>query len=170
MIKPLAYCTYLAFGCLMAYVEAKWYSWAKMAILTFLLLLDTVTGIYKSYALRTVGEKEYYDNGKVKNTWFNTTVLKVWLIGKMLLLMLPLWLIAVAHLVGIDLDWVVPATVALLAWAEFISIIQNFIIARTKKPMQEFDAVSFVLQWVLAIIKDWIEKRLTTQPYKKDDY
>ena len=170
MVKPLAYCTYLAFWCLMAYVEAKGYSWAKMAILTFLLLLDTVTGVYKSYALWTVGEKEYYDDGKPKNTWFNTTVLKVWLIGKLLLLMLPLWLIAVAHLIGVDLDWIVPASVALLAGAEFVSIVQNFIIARTKKPMQEFDAISFVLQGLLGIVKNWLENRLTTQPYKKDGY
>jgi hypothetical protein len=48
-----------------------------MTILAMLLLFDVVTGVYKSYALWTVGNKEYYENGKVKNTWFSSTVLKV---------------------------------------------------------------------------------------------
>lgn len=164
------YCTYFSAMCITAYVEYMWYTIPKFWILTGLLLLDTFTGIAKSYALWTVWEKEYYDNGKVKNNWFNTTVLKVGVIGKVLLLMLPLWMIGVAHLVWVELNRLIPVLVGLIWAAEFISIIQNIRVVRTKKAIQEVDAMSLVLGGLLGIMKWWIEKTFTTQPYKKDGY
>lgn len=168
MTTALSYCTYFAFSCMIAYLEFKWYSTVKMLILTCLFCFDIVTGIYKSYALWTVWEKEYYDNGKVKNTWFNTTVLKVGILWKIMLLLIPVAFIWLTHLIGIELIRMIAPFIALIWAAEFISIVQNFIVARTKRSIQEFDAISFVLWWVLDVVKKWITKTLTTQPYKKD--
>jgi len=167
IMTKIAYCTYIAFGCIMWYLESKWYGAVKMSILWFLLLFDTITGIYKDYAIWTISEKEYYDNGKVKNKWFNSTILKVWVIGKILLLCVPIWFIAVAHLGWYELWKLLPIFVWLLWWAELVSIIQNIWSGITKKQIQEFDAISLVLGWILGVVKEQLIKYFTTQQYKK---
>lgn len=166
-MTKIAYCTYIAFGCIIWYLEAQWYGVNKIAMLWFLLLFDTITGIYKSYALWTVGEKEYYDNWKIKNTWFNSTILKVWVIGKILLLCVPLWFIAVWNLGWLELGNMLPILVWLLWGAELVSITQNVWSGITKKQIQEFDAISLVLWGILWAIKEQIIKHFTTQQYKK---
>jgi hypothetical protein len=39
--------------------------------------------------------------------------------------------------------------VGMIGAGEFISAIQNIIVGRTKKQIQEFDAITFVLQGIL---------------------
>lgn len=165
----IGYCVYITWWCVALYLQSQGYWYDKMWILAFLLLTDTATGIYKSYALWSVSEKQYYPDWKVKNTWFNSTVLKVWLIGKFITLILPLVILAFVYLVWYDVNRLATIWFALIWGAEVISIIQNFMIARTKKPMQEFDAITFVMQGVLNLIKWWIEKSLTTNQYKNKD-
>lgn len=165
----LWYCTYLSAMCIMALLEANWYGQHKMTILGMLLILDTLTGIYKSYALRSIWEKEYYPSGKVKNKWFNTNVLKVWLLGKLILLIVPLGIIWTSKLIGVNVQEFTAFIVGMIGAGEFISAIQNIIVGRTKKQIQEFDAITFVLQGILWIVKEWIEKRLTTEKFKVDE-
>lgn len=47
-----------------------------------------------------------------------------------------------------------------LVSAEFISSIQNIMVVRTKKKIEEVDAVTFVLQNILNIVRNGLEKRL----------
>lgn len=166
----LGYCVYITRWCVALYLQAQGYWYDKMWILAFLLLTDTITGIFKSYALWSVSKKDYYPNWMVKNTWFNSTILKVWLIGKLITLILPLVILSFVYLVGYDVSSLATIWFALIGGAEVISIIQNFIIARTKKPMQEFDAITFIMQGILNIIKSWVEKSISTKQYKNEDH
>ena len=165
----VGYCVYITWWCITLYLQSQWYWYDKMWILAFLLLTDTITGVYKSYALWSVSNKEYYPDWKEKNTWFNSTVLKVWLIWKFITLILPVVILSFVYLVWYDVSSLATIWFSLIGGAEVISIIQNFIIAKTKKPMQEFDAITFVMQGILNIVKLWIEKSLTTSKYKNED-
>lgn len=166
-MTTIGYCTYFTVMCIMAILEAKWYWTNKMTILASLLLFDVITWVYKSYALWTVGDKEYYENGKVKRNWFSSTVLKVWVMGKIITLLLPMIFISAAYLMWLQINNITTALIGLIAAAELVSIIQNFIIARTKKRIDEVDALTWVMQTTLGFVKWWIEKNLTTEPFKK---
>lgn len=163
------YCIYISLLCVSTYLQSKWYRYDKMSILAFLLLFDTATGVYKSYSLWSVSDKKQYDNWKHKNTWFNSTMFKVWIIWKIMTLILPIAVFSFISLIGYDISKLSTILVALIGWAELISILQNLTIARTKKPIQEFDAITFVMHWILEITKERITRTLTVTKYKEED-
>jgi hypothetical protein len=50
--------------------------------------------------------------------------------------------------------------IAVLAAAEFISSIQNIIVVRTGKDIQEFDAITYTLNLILDQVKKMIDGKL----------
>jgi hypothetical protein len=61
--------------------------------------------------------------------------------------------ISAAYLMGLEINNVTTALIGLIAAAELVSIIQNFIIARTKKKIDEVDALTWVMQTTLGFVK-----------------
>jgi hypothetical protein len=71
----------------------------------------------------------------------------------MFTLMLPFAILSFIYLLGYDIHQLSGVGFALIAGAELVSILQNFIVARTKKSIQEFDAITYVMQKILDVVK-----------------
>ena len=131
-------------------VEAYW-------VLGLFLVMDTLLWIGKSYVLDREQEK-----------WFSSNKLKVWALGKItimiLCLMLAIAIKTVWVVLGIDniFSWIIVLNVFiwLLISAEFISIIQNSLMIIKRKKIQERDALTAVITWLLFIVKTAIRKKI----------
>ena len=160
------YCTYITLACIFIFLWDAWYGLWEMGLISFLMVLDTIFGIASSYALWDVGKKKYYEDWKVINDWFSSTILKVGLMWKIATLLVPLALIVLVQIAWWEINWLIKILITGIAGAEVISIIQNMIMIKTKKKIKEVDALTMVMQWVLWVVKKFILQSLTTEKYK----
>jgi len=121
-------------------------------ILSVLLIADTAFGVMKSFVL-------FWE----ESSWFSSRKFKVWVISKFaIMLFVVLLALATSQWTWDDsiANIIVSSTLWLLIVAEFISIVQNIIMIRTKKEIEEWDAVTMVLTYVLDIMKKFIWEKV----------
>jgi phage-related holin len=112
-------------------------------ILTWLMLIDTISGIIKSFAI-----KKHFD---FKILFFGGC-------SKLLVLLIPMTLALVAKGISKSYDFtpVLDSVLRLLVVSEGLSIITNFYVIKTKKEVKNFDIISMLLSAIrkgmLAII------------------
>lgn len=129
-----------------------WINWEAFVILSVLLVADTALWISKSYVL-------YWEEG----SWFSSRKFKVWVISKLAIMLFVILLaLATSQWTWDDTiaNIVVSSTLWLLIVAEFISIVQNIIMIRTKEEIQEWDAVTAVLTYILSTLKGFISNKI----------
>lgn len=146
MAKSISYLLYVAWSCIWAML---WMHYISFIFLTIVMLFDTITWTTKSIRL-----------------WiFRSNRLTRWIISKILILLLILIFAVASHNIypSITRD---DSFVWLIIWmlwiAELISSIQNIIMVRTWKHIEERDAVSFVLSFINESLRDkleWIKKK-----------
>ena len=124
-----------------------------LAILFVLLVVDIITGIHKSY--------EVHDWAK---GWFSTRRLTRWALFKFILFVIAtLMCISIAYLSnnsGIEI-FAVSVVIWVLIIAELFSIIQNYLSAKIWDEVEEWDAITFVLQAVKDKLQKFLEDKLS---------
>lgn len=117
-------------------------------ILAIFLILDMVTGIWRSYVL-------YGGTSITSRKTINGFV------SKFLFLLIPVVLAYMGVGIGLDLIFIAQSALGVLIFATGYSIIGNIYAASTGHTVKEFDAVRLILNW----IQTYLEK-LETPPNK----
>jgi hypothetical protein len=120
------------------YTFAVWIGlqWDTMGILIAFMILDTMLGVGKAIAL---GEKP------------TSRRLGFGVASKLILLIIPIVLImmgkSVSSITGADMDFagLAHGAIAIMVMSEGYSILGNIYAIKTKKPVEEYDAVSIML-------------------------
>lgn len=123
-----------------------------MLILTLLLLLDVITGVYKACIL-----------WKGESWWFTTKKFTKWVLAKVFLLVIVVALWVVLQYVtwgGMAINVSFNSILWLLIVWEFMSCLQNYLVARTWEPIDEWDVVTYVLRTIHWKIKKRLETKL----------
>ena len=102
------------------------------AILAIFIFIDTVTGVLKVLIL--------HGGRHIKSSKLSAGV-----ISKMLLLLVPLLVVWAGEGIGINLLAVAGSALSIFILSELYSILGNIYAIHTKKEVEEFDAVSAVL-------------------------
>lgn len=160
-VSIFGYCTYTAFICFALFLHTRGIDFNNWLILLGFMGFDVITGIAKSYILWDNNPKKKYPDGKVMNDWFQTHKLKIGIISKFLVACLPFAVLFLAEVTwGYSVNFASDILIAVLAAAEFISSIQNIIVVRTGKDIQEFDAITYTLNLILDQVKKMIDGKL----------
>lgn len=129
-----------------AVIEYVWISPDMITLLTMLMILDVATGICKRLAL---GKKDITS----RKLWVGM-VSKVFILAILLLLA---WAFKITTLGN-------ETAIAIVIWgfifAEMYSSIQNIYIMLSKKEVTEYDAFTIIIGWLLAFVRNKIEKTL----------
>lgn len=99
--------------------------------LTILVLIDIVTGISKTIC---IGKKP------------TSTRLANGIFSKLILLLIPVCVAIAVKGLGLDFSSLIDTTLIVLILSELYSIIANIYTIRTKKQVEEFDAISIILR------------------------
>ena len=146
-----------------------WITWSFYAdhetvisILVVLRWFDTITGIVKFFRLWRLASK-----------W-----IRYWTIAKWLLLCIPylFHLLMRANWLESDADIILSMIFSILSLAELISIIQNISVILSGKDIKEQDAITKIINWILAIMNILLEQTIWrlqrsvwVDPVKKKD-
>lgn len=118
-----------------------------MFAFTALVIIDTITGVIGAY----VSDKRVYSGTMI-----------TWLLSKMATLLIPLFIGFVMR--GVWYTLYMHNVVALFTWtlvvAEAISILENFMVIRTKKSVEKFDGIGFVISGMQGVFKNILVKML----------
>lgn len=104
-----------------------------VAALTFLLLVDMFTGVWKTVRIGAKPRSSRFANG---------------ILSKMVLLLIPISLAVAAKGVGVDIASLVSAVIGALILSELYSIIANIATIQTGKEQEEFDVLSLILRQI----------------------
>ncbi len=116
-------------------------------ILSILMILDIISGLAKAIIVK-----------KHKPT---SSRFVVGIISKLLVLTIPMVLgLSSKWILGIDMRWFINIILSMLVLAETYSVLQNIISVRQRKEIQEYDALTGVLNFILAQVKNTIENTL----------
>jgi phage-related holin len=114
----------------------------QFTILAVLMFLDFITGIAKAYRL---------DRNSV-----TSSEMRVGIISKLLYLLVPLVIALTLH--GVNMPefgyWIISFSINALVLAEGYSVLANIYTFKTKKVIEEIDAISYVLR----LIKNRLDK------------
>lgn len=138
------------------YIEVKY---GVVAALALAMAFDTGSGIWKSYVLSKT-------DSNIKVT---SKEGKKGIMDKVLMLLFVLLLGVVGKLLGLDLSWLVVNALILLVVFEMLSSAGNILTIRTGKPVQEFDAITFILKYIRSGLKGIIEAMTKQSSSKKDE-
>lgn len=119
----------------------------SVAILAALILLDIVTGVLKSAALR--GWRSIKSSRLASGT-----------LAKLLLILIPIILAFAGKGIGMDLAVVAQSAITVLILSQVYSVIGNIHSLQTKTEKNEFDAVAFILRG----IRDLLERLMVEKP------
>lgn len=144
-------CTYGVYACVIAFMTYHKIDGQGFITLAVLMVFDTIFGVAKAYILR---------DGDA--AWFSTHRLKMWVISKVCILITVLLLAMVISYIT-QQEQVVSITTSSILWlfivAEFVSVVQNVIAIRQREPIEERDAISAVLNWLLCQIRTFLETK-----------
>ncbi len=116
-------------------------------ILWVLMVLDFISGLAKAIIVK---------NHKPISSRFVAGI-----ISKLLVLTIPMVLgLSSKWILGIDMRWFINVILSMLVLAETYSVLQNIISVRQRKEIQEYDALTGVLNFILAQVKTFIENTL----------
>jgi len=110
-------------------------SMQSFGILAVLLILDVITGIWRSWSM--------YGGDSVTSAKAINGI-----ISKFLFLLIPLVVAYMGHGAGLNLVAVAQAALGILIFATGYSIIGNIYTIRTGVAVKEFDAVRLILSWI----------------------
>lgn len=150
-MHPISICSYALYACIIWLITYYDLPWEWLAILSVLMLADTILWVGKSYVLWA------------DSTWFSSHKMKVWIMSKMaILIAATLAWISISYITkSQEISWMLADIfVWLLVAAELVSIIQNSIMMHTGKQVEEWDAISLVLTWLLKQIKDFLSDKM----------
>lgn len=116
----------------------------SLGILAILLVIDYMTGIAKTYVINKADIRSYRAIAGI--------------LAKISVLLVPITLAVAAKQINYDLTAFVDTVISMLVLAEVYSIIGNIRVIQTGKPVQEIDAVSFVLAKISNIILELLRK------------
>lgn len=123
-------------------------SMQSYGILAILLVLDVVTGVWRS---ATVNGGASITSAKAING----------IVSKFLFLLIPMTVAYMGHGAGLNLVAVAQSALGLLIFATGYSIIGNIYTIRTGKAVAEFDAVKLILIWIQSLLE-----KLEKSPHK----
>ena len=131
-------------ACLFAYTSI---SGEAFSILAFLLVFDTITGVIKAIA---IGKKP------------TSRRFILWVISKLLMLSVPMLLALLCKIIipETGVTWLVSSSIWLLATAETYSIIQNMVSIKLQKEIEEYDAVTWVMTYLLWQLRRVLDKSI----------
>lgn len=145
-MHPITYCSYALYACIIGLIAHYNLPWEWLVILGVLMIADTILWIGKSFVLY---------NGD-DNNWFSSHKMKIGVLSKMAI-------VITSVLTGVCIFYLTRSEIVtgmladifiwLLVSAELISVIQNSIMMHTGKQIEERDAISEVLTWILERIK-----------------
>ena len=115
-----------------------------LTLFVVLMLLDVVTGVYRSYAVS--------GGQSIKSGIIIRGVL-----SKMMLLVILFSLAITAKIIGFDPEYYIEGALVVLTLGELYSIIGNIHSARTGKEKREFDAVTVILRKVRDILDKYLQ-------------
>ena len=123
------------------------YTWVNhevFSILGILMMLDIISGVAKTVIVGTKPTSRRFVIG---------------IISKILVLIIPmiLWITAKGVL-WIELKGFVNIVLSMLVLAESYSVLQNIISVRQRKEIEEYDAMTAVLNFILKEVKRFIEE------------
>lgn len=115
-------------------------------ILTTLMAIDVITGVIRSGVL---------------HGWRTVTshLLSIGVMKKLLFLMIPFILALSAKGVGVDLMWVISWAISALILSETYSALSNIYAIHTKKDVEEFDAMSYILERLRDLLEFSIKRK-----------
>lgn len=116
-----------------------------VGILTALIVLDTITGIFKSHRI----------NG---GRSIKSKILAVGITSKFLLLLIPVTLALAMKSIGTEADSLVTMSFAVLSLSEAYSVIGNIYAYRTGEEVPEYDALHIILKKIRNILDRFIAK------------
>jgi len=99
-------------------------------VLFYLMIMDTFLGIIKTIVL---------------NNHFSFKKLAVGFVSKLAVLLIPTALALMSKGLNYNFNWFVTAVMNLLIVSDGISIISNIIAIKTKKEVENFDAITLIL-------------------------
>lgn len=145
MSNKICYGIYLLWICMFS-INEIWI--VGVAILFAMMFIDTITGIAKGYVLWN------YSSKKLKRGIFS----------KLLELLILFWILLLSDLwTSILWEWHIiiwitfNGIIGLLAWAELISAITNYLSVRTWEEYAEQDYVTKILSYVLGLMKQKLD-------------
>ena len=103
----------------------------KFFILSFLMVLDLVTGTTKSY---------------VRKEDTTSRRLSAGFLSKVMVLLIPLTVAIMAKGLEVDMRWLVTFTISILIVAEAYSVVGNIYTIKTGETVKEIDAVSAIVK------------------------
>lgn len=141
-MKLLALCTYVICTVIWAYINENNLALSALAIF---MVVDTITWMIKAYR------------------WWNmkSWELKWWIVSKFLVWLIPFLLALLIEVAWLKWGQFIGWAVALLCVAETISIVQNVYTIKTWEIIEEQDAVTEVLWWILKQLRkmlSWLKK------------
>lgn len=129
-----------------AVIEYVWISPDMITLLAMLMILDVVTWITKRLAL---GKRDITS----RKLWVGM-VSKVFILAMLLLLA---WAFKITTLGN---EMAIAIVIGGFVFAEMYSSIQNIYIMLSKKEVTEYDAFTIIIGWLLAFVRNRIEKTL----------
>lgn len=140
MANILAICTYTIVCSVFSYLGLK-----QDAIMIFsvLICIDFLTWVIKSFYIRKDITSARAGHG---------------LVSKFLLLLIPIVVALAGKIVGMEMNWFVSSSLAMLSLAECYSIIWNIVATIERKEYKEFDAITMIIRWIMDLIRRYLEK------------
>jgi phage-related holin len=113
-------------------------------ILAILMVIDVTTGITKAIVVH--GKRSY-----------RTMKLTAGVIAKLMILLIPLVLALTGHGVGVNLLFLVSASITILIFSETSSILGNIHAISKKRDTDEFDAVALIVAIFRGVVERYLE-------------
>lgn len=116
-------------------------------VLFYLMVMDTFLGVTKTIVL---------------NNLFSFKKLALGFVSKLAVLLIPTALALMSKGLNYDFDWFVTIVMDLLIVSDGISIISNIIAIKTKKEVENFDAMTLILKSIRNRLIQLFKKLLIT--------
>lgn len=116
----------------------------KFFILSFLMVLDLVTGVTKAY---------------VRKEDVTSRRLSAGFLSKVMVLLIPLTVAVMAKGIDVDMVWFISFTISILIVAEAYSVVGNVYTIKTGEAVKEIDAVSAIVKALRRILENMLREK-----------
>lgn len=140
-ITQLKYYSLMLYAPFVVIAELTGLDAIALQCLTALIVIDLITGVTKTISIRKKPTSTRLANG---------------VFSKLVLLFLPVCVAIAVKGLGLDYKVLIDTTLSILILSELYSIVGNIYTIRTKKEVEEFDAVSMLLK----VIRKYINRIL----------
>ena len=142
---PLSWVKATLYPIRISFIAFAWWTEQAFVILAWLIALDFILGIIKAAVIKDP---------------ITSKKMKVWLLWKLVLLLIPLCIWVTGQAIHVNMVWIVEIAAWALTLAELYSILQNIYIIKTWEHIEEYDAISFVIKKLLWMVKKLLATKL----------